>query len=95
MLWEAYNNKEIGQVKGISAMPSMHVSIAFLFALVGWRIHRISGIIFSVFAFLIMVGCVHLGWHYAIDGYVAIACIWLIWWAVGCLLNRFGVFLGV
>ena len=95
MLWVAYDNREIGQVKGISAMPSMHVSLAFLFALVGWRIHRISGIVFSVFAFLTMIGCVHLGWHYAIDVYTAIVCTWLIWWAVGGLLNRLGVFLGV
>jgi len=94
-LWDAYSTNETGHVKGISAMPSMHVSIAFLLTLVGWRIHRISGIAFSVFAVLIMIGCIHLGWHYAIDGYVAIVCTWLIWWSVGCLLNRHGDMLGV
>jgi hypothetical protein len=95
MLWQAYKNGGVGQVTGISAMPSMHVSVVFLFALVGWRTHRIVGIGFSFFAILIMIGCVHLGWHYAIDGYVAIVCTWLIWWFVGKLLGWIGVFINV
>ena len=95
MLWQAYKNGGVGQVTGISAMPSMHVSVVFLFALVGWRTHRIVGIGFSFFAVLIMIGCVHLGWHYAIDGYVAIVCTWLLWWFVGRLLGRLGVLINV
>ena len=71
----------------------MHVSMAFLFALVGWRASRILGIGFTVFMVLIMIGSVHLGWHYAIDGYAAIVGTWLIWWAVGWLLDRHGALL--
>jgi hypothetical protein len=81
-LWRAYQSKEIGQVRGISAMPSMHLSMAFLFALTGWRSRRAVGIALSIFALLIMIGCVHLGWHYAIDGYAAMGGTWLIWWIV-------------
>ncbi|UCD28174.1 MAG: phosphatase PAP2 family protein [Planctomycetota bacterium] len=88
MLWDAYANSKVGRVNGISAMPSMHMSMAFLFALVGWRTHRAPGVALTVFAVLIMIGCVHLGWHYAIDGYAAIVCTWPIWWAVGRLLSR-------
>ena len=95
MLWQAYSNRELGQVKGISAMPSMHVSIAFLFVLVGWRAHRISGIVFSIFAFIIMLGCVHLGWHYAIDAYTSIVLTCLVWWAVSCILKRYGTAIGL
>ncbi len=92
-LWIAYASSNVGPVNGISAMPSMHVSMAFLFALVGWRVrqcYRISCIALILFAVLIMVGCVHLGWHYAIDGYAAIPATWLIWWAVGRLLQWSG-----
>jgi len=31
---------------------------------------------------------VHLGWHYAIDGYVSIVATVVIWYSVGWLLNR-------
>ncbi len=92
MLWETYEKGGIGFGSGISAMPSLHVSMVFLFALVGWRTGRAAGIGFTVFAVLIMIGSVHLGWHYAIDGYAAIIGTWLIWWAVGWLLNRHAAF---
>ena len=95
MLWKAYRSSEITKFNGISAMPSMHMSLAFIFALVGFHRHRLLGIVLTVFAVLIMIGCVHLGWHYAIDGYVAVVFTWLIWWFVGRLLGRFGVLINV
>jgi hypothetical protein len=88
MLWEAYEVGGNSIAQGISAMPSMHVSVAFLFAILGWRTGRALGVALTVFASLIMIGSVHLGWHYAIDGYAAIAGTWFIWWAIGRLLNR-------
>lgn len=84
-LWAGYQNNELAPLKGITAMPSMHVSSAFLFALVGCRTHRYIGIPLSIVAILVMIGCIHLGWHYAIDAYVALVGTWLIWWAVGRL----------
>lgn len=93
MLWETYRNNGICFGSGISAMPSLHVSMAFLFALVGWRAGRILGLGFTVFMVLIVIGSVHLGWHYAIDGYAAIVGTWLIWRAVGWLLDRHGALL--
>jgi hypothetical protein len=90
MLWEAYEVGGTDLGSGISAMPSMHVSMAFLFAVVAWRTGRALGIGFTIFALLIVIGSVHLGWHYAIDDYAAIAGTWLIWRAVGWLLNRIG-----
>lgn len=88
LLWSAYNGRETGLVKGISAMPSMHVSIAFLFVLLGWRVNRIAGIGFTVFLVIIMIGSVHLGWHYAIDGYAAAILTYLIWQTAGFLVKR-------
>jgi len=88
MLWQAYlgNGTDIGA--GISAMPSLHVATAFSYALVGFAVRRWLGILFAAFAALIMIGSVHLGWHYAVDGYAGILCTLAIWFAVGWLLDR-------
>jgi hypothetical protein len=88
MLWNTYAAKGLAIGGGISAMPSLHVAIAFSFVLLGSAIDRRLAIAAAVFATLILIGSVHLGWHYAIDGYVAIPMTWLIWRAVGWLLDR-------
>lgn len=74
---------------GVSAMPSMHVATAALLALLGWRLHRGLGTALGVFAAVILVGSVHLGWHYALDGYVAIAATLGIWWAAGRIVDAY------
>jgi hypothetical protein len=86
-LWENYSAREISLGSGISAMPSMHVAMATLFALVCWRIRRWLGIVMAIFAVIIMIGSVHLAWHYAVDGYVSVLGMLLIWWAVGRVLD--------
>jgi len=89
LLWGAYNGRETGLVKGISAMPSMHVSMSFIFVLLGWRTSRLAGIGFTIFAIIIMIGSVHLGWHYASDGYVAIILTSIIWYISGLISKRY------
>lgn len=74
-------HEEYGLGRGITAMPSMHVSVATLFAILGFQLSRRLGLILSAFALLIMIGSVHLGYHYAVDGYVSAvltACLWFI-----------------
>ena len=88
MLWRLYQSRGVAVGGGISAMPSLHVAIAFSFVLLGRAIDRRLAIAFAVFAGLILIGSIHLGWHYAIDGYVAAAAAWLIWRGVGWLLDR-------
>lgn len=83
VLWTAYTDPAATQVEGISAMPSLHVSMAVLLVLLGFRIQKWLGIAYAVFAGLIMVGSVHLAWHYAIDGYAAGLATVGIWWASG------------
>jgi hypothetical protein len=58
---------------GISAMPSMHVAVALWVALV-FRAYfpRLQWLGWTYFA-AILIGSVHLGWHYALDGIVASA----------------------
>ncbi len=88
LLWAWYAGHVATPGAGISAMPSMHLAIAFSFALLGFATSRMFGIIFSLFAVVILIGSVHLGWHYAIDGYAGILGAWLIWRFSGWLLDR-------
>ena len=88
MLWESYENGNSGFGSGISAMPSVHVGLSVLLALTAWQANRVIGILLTIFALMIQIGSVHLGWHYAVDGYLAAALVWLIWTAVGWLVER-------
>jgi hypothetical protein len=88
LLWNWYAGHVATPGAGISAMPSMHLAVVFSFVLLGFATSRLFGILFSVFALLIFLGSIHLGWHYAIDGYAGMLGAWLIWWCCGWLLNR-------
>ncbi len=68
---------------GISAMPSLHNAMAVLFACAAWSMGRRIGIVATVYALVIWVGSVHLGWHYALDGVVAGLLTLVTWFGVG------------
>jgi hypothetical protein len=83
MLWDLH--QEGSAFGGVSAMPSMHNATALLFVLAsrGWaRWIRLTLIGHCV---LILLGSVHLGWHYAVDGYLAWALALALWWFAGVL----------
>ena len=82
LLWDGYTGK-LPRAIGISAFPSMHNAMATIFALVGFRLHRWLGILFTVNLAVILFGSVHLGWHYAVDGYAGILIALAAWWAMG------------
>ena len=88
LLWHSFQSKTPGLVSGISAFPSMHVSMATLFFLFARRIHPALGAAFLAYGVLILLSSVHLGWHYAIDGYASIVATVGIWAAVGWALRR-------
>ncbi|MFZ5608166.1 MAG: phosphatase PAP2 family protein [Pseudomonadota bacterium] len=88
LLWTKYLASSNGIGAGISAMPSMHVATATLMALAAWRIFVWLGVAMTLYAAVILIGSVHLGWHYALDGYVSIALAIAIWKLVGWMLPR-------
>jgi PAP2 superfamily len=79
--WHRLQDHGLG--RGITAMPSMHVSLAFLFFLAVRNISKFAAWSAGVFLVLIMVGSVHLGYHYAIDGYLSLITTYAIWWVCG------------
>lgn len=78
-LWLLYTEGIKMPYVGISAMPSIHVGVAVLLAILGWRTNKILGLGFTIYAFLIQLGSVHLGWHYAIDGYFSAILTLVLW----------------
>ena len=88
-LWRNYATMRGADFLGISAMPSVHLAVATLVALAAWRTKRAAGWVFAGFAGITLIGSVHLGWHYAVDGYAAIAGAGIIWWASGLFLRRY------
>jgi hypothetical protein len=78
-----YDQHELVFGSGISAMPSMHIVVAFLLFLFARHHGRWWGIGFFFIFLLTVLGSVHLSWHYAVDSYVAIAVTSLIWWMTG------------
>lgn len=75
---------------GISAMPSMHVSMATLgvaaaFAMGARRWVKLLAI---GFVLLILIGSVHLGWHYAVDGLASIPLTAAIWYGSSLLVDK-------
>jgi PAP2 superfamily len=81
LLWDGYTGKV--PAIGISAFPSMHNASTLLFALATWKKSRALGIAFAIYTAIILLGSVHLGWHYAVDGYAGLALAAACWWVSG------------
>jgi hypothetical protein len=88
-MWRFYlvNGQDDKVAGAISAMPSLHVASSCGFYLLARARNRWLGWLFFVFLVLMLLGSVHLGWHYAIDGYAGLAGAVLIWWACGRLVR--------
>jgi PAP2 superfamily len=88
MLREYYLGNRLGLGAGISAFPSMHVAVAVLNAILGWHLSRTAGWLLTIFAVLVMIGSVHLGWHYAVDDYASALTILPLWKLSGIIVER-------
>lgn len=87
LLLTNYNTE--GMIRGISAMPSMHVASSVLMALFAFRYSRWLGWAFTVFAVVIQIGSVHLAWHYAVDGYFGALVALVCWYVAQFLAKKF------
>lgn len=79
MLLEWFAADANGLGSGITAMPSMHCAIAFLFWIAMRRLSRGWGAFFGVFFFITWLSSVHLAYHYAVDGLVSLIAVAVIW----------------
>lgn len=86
LAWFRAGDQNLGG--GISAMPSLHVGITVMTMLGARRISRRAGNLLLGFLLVIMVGSVHLGYHYALDGLVAIPATIALWLIAGALARR-------
>jgi membrane-associated phospholipid phosphatase len=66
-LWAGYTDKSV-DAAGISAFPSLHVAIPATCAMLAMAADRVVGWLLWIFTLTVLVGSVHLGWHYAVDG---------------------------
>ncbi|WP_119301036.1 phosphatase PAP2 family protein [Dongia deserti] len=84
-----YQQSDTGLGLGISAAPSMHVASTWLIArMLQTYYGRWPPSPVAAFLGVILIGSVHLGWHYALDGYVSIAAAWAPWRFTGRLVGR-------
>jgi hypothetical protein len=87
ILWQNYLRAPGNPFVRISAMPSVHVATSVLYLLAARRSGRTLTLLAGVYLLVILVGSIHLGWHYAVDGYVSMVLTPLIWRMSGRLLE--------
>lgn len=81
-LFTAYQDQVVRLGSGISAMPSMHIVMAFLWVFAGFSVSKKLGMIVLPYGLFIWAASVHLGWHYFSDGIVGLAMLSVIWWVL-------------
>lgn len=85
------NVEQVFQPNALSAMPSMHVAVAWLMTLYARAYSRKLFYVSAAFTFAVIVGTVYFGFHYAVDSYLSIPVVTALWWGVGKWLKRSGV----
>ncbi|MEM8724660.1 MAG: phosphatase PAP2 family protein [Pseudomonadota bacterium] len=93
LLLEWHGKSASGLGSGITAMPSMHCAIAFLYWIAVRRISARWGAFFGVFFFITWISSVHLAYHYAVDGLVSLLAVAAIWWASQRIIAAWDAFL--
>ena len=67
-LWNSYASNSTSFGTGISAFPSVHISIVALNAFFAFEINRKLGWFAVAYAVFVAISSVYLAWHYMIDG---------------------------
>ncbi|MGH7586454.1 MAG: phosphatase PAP2 family protein [Gemmatimonadales bacterium] len=87
-LWRSHLAQGQVAYARISAMPSIHVGLTFLYVLATRGSGRIIEALGWTYFVLILIGSVYLGWHYAVDGYVAVLAVGALWKGASWVLDR-------
>lgn len=90
-MWASSSMNDPGLVAGISAMPSIHVAISLWLALAARKMAPFITPLAIAYFFLIWIGSVQLGWHYASDGLVGALGMGSLWWLARMLVRRAAV----
>ncbi len=80
VLWHGYIGKDVYPL-GITAFPSLHIYLMVVLACAAFRASRWLGLAMVVVNVMILIGSVHLAWHYAVDGLAGIILGIATWWA--------------
>ncbi|WP_340586655.1 phosphatase PAP2 family protein [Erythrobacter alti] len=88
-LLDLVGDESIGS--GISAMPSLHCALTMFIVLLAYRKFGFGWQFATALAYhiVILIGSVHLGWHYAVDGLLSTILVPPIWWSVEKVLFGF------
>ena len=78
-LLTTYREHDFAPGGGISAMPSMHVAMMTLVAMVAWRFNRWMGLALATLTFAVWLATIHFGWHYFVDGPVGASMMAALW----------------
>jgi hypothetical protein len=78
-LWALHVSGSSDVGAGISAFPSIHVSMMLLCCLAAWRVNRRFAYALMGLLVVIVFGAVHLAWHYAIGTYADFLFVPVIW----------------
>lgn len=89
VLYGLYQSENWQLYTGITAMPSLHVGYAYLVYLHGCRVlgSRVVQWLLGAYVIAIWVATVVLGWHYWVDGLVAILGVHVLYHGVGRLMR--------
>lgn len=83
ILWRNYLSDGVLVGSGISAMPSMHVSMLVLITCFCYHINKKIFGLSLLYTILVSISTVYLGWHYSIDCYASVIFTISIWKLVG------------
>ena len=86
-LWKGYADPAVPAM-GISAFPSMHLCLAMVVTQFGFGLNRKLGWCLAAFTGVVLIGSVHLGWHYAVDGIAGILLAVVFWKASDAFTRR-------
>lgn len=78
-MWASLADNRPGLVAGISAVPSIHVAISLWIVLAARSLAPRAAAPALIYAMLICIGSVQLGWHYVSDGLAGIVGMLAIW----------------